>query len=84
MFSFIVRRLAWAIPTIFLAISFLFLLFFVLPGDTANLIAGGANRTPTPRSSNVSASATDSTTRSGGSSPPTGGGFCAGTSGPRS
>src|SRR6187397_1624392 len=48
MFGFIARRLAWAIPTIFLAISFLFLLFFVLPGDTANLIAGGASRTPNP------------------------------------
>jgi peptide/nickel transport system permease protein len=48
MFGFIVRRLAWAIPTIFLAISFLFFLFFVLPGDTANLIAGGASRTPNP------------------------------------
>ena len=42
MFSFLIRRLLQVIPTVFIAISFLFLLFFVLPGDPANLIAGGA------------------------------------------
>ena len=36
------------IPTVFLALSFLFFLFFVLPGDPANLIAGGGDRTPNP------------------------------------
>ncbi|MET0149599.1 MAG: ABC transporter permease, partial [Acidimicrobiales bacterium] len=36
------------IPTVFLALSFLFLLFFALPGDPANLIAGGGGRTPDP------------------------------------
>ncbi len=48
MFSFIVRRLLLIIPTVFFALSFLFFLFFVLPGDPATLIAGGANRTPDP------------------------------------
>ena len=42
MFSYIVRRLLQLIPTVFFAISFLFFLFFVLPGDPATLIAGGA------------------------------------------
>ncbi len=46
MFSYIVRRVLLIIPTVFLALSFLFVLFFVLPGDPATLIAGGANRTP--------------------------------------
>jgi ABC-type dipeptide/oligopeptide/nickel transport system permease component len=48
MFSFLIRRLLQAIPTIFVAVSFLFLLFFVLPGDPATLIAGGLERTPDP------------------------------------
>jgi ABC-type dipeptide/oligopeptide/nickel transport system permease component len=47
-FSFLIRRLLQVIPTVFIAISFLFLLFFVLPGDPANLIAGGLERTPDP------------------------------------
>ena len=46
--SYILRRLLLLIPTIFFALSFLFLLFFVLPGDPAQLIAGGAGRTPDP------------------------------------
>ena len=46
MFSFLIRRLLQVIPTVFIAISFLFFLFFVLPGDPANLIAGGLERTP--------------------------------------
>jgi ABC-type dipeptide/oligopeptide/nickel transport system permease component len=33
------------IPTVFLALSFLFFLFFLLPGDPAELLAGGGNRT---------------------------------------
>jgi len=48
MFAFIVRRLLQLIPTVFLAISFLFLLFYVLPSDPASIIAGGNNRTPDP------------------------------------
>jgi ABC-type dipeptide/oligopeptide/nickel transport system permease component len=36
------------IPTVFVAISFLFFLFFVLPGDPANLIVGGGERNIDP------------------------------------
>jgi ABC-type dipeptide/oligopeptide/nickel transport system permease component len=46
--SYVVRRVLILVPTVFLALSFLFFLFFALPGDPANLIAGGANRTPNP------------------------------------
>ena len=48
MFAFIVRRLLQLIPTVFLAVSFLFILFYVLPSDPASIIAGGNNRTPDP------------------------------------
>ena len=48
MLSYTIRRLLLVIPTVFLALSFLFLLFFALPGDPANLIAGGGGRTPDP------------------------------------
>src|SRR3546814_18865856 len=48
MASYIIRRLLHVIPTVFFALSFLFFLFFVLPGDPANLIAGGGDRTPNP------------------------------------
>lgn len=48
MISYIIRRLLLLIPTVFLALTFLFLLFFVLPGDPATLLAGGANRTARP------------------------------------
>ncbi|HEU5084575.1 MAG TPA: ABC transporter permease [Acidimicrobiales bacterium] len=48
MTSYIIRRLLLVIPTVFFALSFLFFLFFVLPGDPANLIAGGGDRTPNP------------------------------------
>ncbi len=48
MFRYIVRRILLIIPTIFLALSFLFALFFVLPGDPATLMAGGANRIVDP------------------------------------
>ncbi|HLM64495.1 MAG TPA: ABC transporter permease [Acidimicrobiales bacterium] len=44
MTSYIIRRLLLIIPTVFVALSFLFFLFFLLPGDPASLIAGGANR----------------------------------------
>ncbi len=48
MVSYTIRRLLLVIPTVFCALSFLFLLFFALPGDPANLIAGGAGRVPDP------------------------------------
>ncbi len=48
MFAYIVRRLLLVIPTVFFALSFLFLLFFALPGDPATLLAGGADRNPDP------------------------------------
>ncbi|MBL8775525.1 MAG: ABC transporter permease [Acidimicrobiales bacterium] len=44
MFAYIVRRLLLVIPTVFFALSFLFLLFFALPGDPATLLAGGGDR----------------------------------------
>jgi oligopeptide transport system permease protein len=43
--SYLVRRLALLVPTVFLALSFLFFLFFLLPGDPAELLAGGGTRT---------------------------------------
>jgi ABC-type dipeptide/oligopeptide/nickel transport system permease component len=46
MISYTIRRLLILIPTTFAAVSFLFVLFFALPGDPAKLIAGGGNRTP--------------------------------------
>ena len=48
MTSYIIRRLLLIIPTVFVALSFLFFLFFLLPGDPASLIAGGANRAIDP------------------------------------
>jgi len=48
MTSYIIRRLLLIIPTVFFALSFLFFLFFTLPGDPVTLIAGGADRTPNP------------------------------------
>ncbi|WP_116997989.1 ABC transporter permease [Desertimonas flava] len=49
MISYIIRRLLLLIPTVFFALSFLFLLYFVLPGDPATLLAGGANRNVNPQ-----------------------------------
>ena len=48
MTSYIIRRLLLIIPTVFVALSFLFFLFFMLPGDPAQLIAGGQNRVVDP------------------------------------
>lgn len=48
MLSYTIRRMLLVVPTVFVAISFLFFLFFVLPGDPATLIAGGAERNPDP------------------------------------
>jgi ABC-type dipeptide/oligopeptide/nickel transport system permease component len=44
MISYTIRRLFFVIPTVFFALSFLFILFFALPGDPATLIAGGSDR----------------------------------------
>ena len=48
MTSFIIRRVLLLIPTVVGALSFLFFLFFLLPGDPATLIAGGGDRTIDP------------------------------------
>jgi oligopeptide transport system permease protein len=48
MLSYIIRRLLLVLPTVFFALSFLFVLFFLLPGDPASLIAGGGDRTVDP------------------------------------
>jgi ABC-type dipeptide/oligopeptide/nickel transport system permease component len=48
MTSYVIRRLLLIIPTVFGALSFLFILFFLLPGDPATLIAGGGDRTVDP------------------------------------
>lgn len=46
--SYIIRRVLLLIPTVFGALSFLFILFFTLPGDPVDLIAGGGDRTIDP------------------------------------
>ncbi|MBN2622488.1 MAG: ABC transporter permease [Acidimicrobiales bacterium] len=46
--SYIIRRLLQIIPTVFVALSFLFFIFFLLPGEPARLIAGGAERNVDP------------------------------------
>jgi len=48
MTSYLIRRLLQIIPTVFVALSFLFFIFFLLPGDPARLIAGGAERNVDP------------------------------------
>jgi ABC-type dipeptide/oligopeptide/nickel transport system permease component len=48
MTSYVVRRVLLIVPTVFGALSFLFFLFFLLPGDPARLIAGGSDRTVDP------------------------------------
>lgn len=44
MVSYIIRRLLLLVPTVFVAISILFGIFFLLPGDPANTLAGGEER----------------------------------------
>lgn len=44
MFGYAVRRTLQAIPVVFLAISLLFALFYVLPGDPVDTISGGQGR----------------------------------------
>jgi ABC-type dipeptide/oligopeptide/nickel transport system permease component len=46
--GYVLRRLALRVPTVFLALSFLFFVFFLLPGDPAELLAGGGNRAVDP------------------------------------
>jgi ABC-type dipeptide/oligopeptide/nickel transport system permease component len=46
--SYLTRRVLLLVPTVFGALSFLFLLFFALPGDPISLIAGGSERTIDP------------------------------------
>jgi oligopeptide transport system permease protein len=48
MLGYVIRRILLIIPTVFLALTFLFFLFFTLPGDPVNLIAGGGDRTIDP------------------------------------
>ena len=48
MTSYVIRRVLLIIPTVFFALSFLFFLFFTLPGDPVNLIAGGGDRVVNP------------------------------------
>jgi oligopeptide transport system permease protein len=48
MTSYVIRRVLLIIPTVFFALSFLFFLFFTLPGDPVNLIAGGGQKVPDP------------------------------------
>lgn len=44
MAAYVVRRLLFVPVTVFAAVSLLFVLFFVLPGEPAQLIAGGYDR----------------------------------------
>jgi ABC-type dipeptide/oligopeptide/nickel transport system permease component len=48
MLSYIFRRILLIVPTVFLAVSLLFFLFFLLPGDPATLLAGGTGRSVDP------------------------------------
>lgn len=48
MTAYIIRRLLQIVLTVFLALTFLFLLYFALPGDPATLLAGGTGRVPNP------------------------------------
>jgi len=46
--SYVVRRLFLLVPTVFGALSFLFFVFFLLPGDPAELLSGGSGRVVDP------------------------------------
>jgi ABC-type dipeptide/oligopeptide/nickel transport system permease component len=43
MTAFVIRRLLVTIPVVFCALSLLFILFFLVPGDPVEVIAGGAS-----------------------------------------
>jgi len=47
--AFIIRRLASLLLVLWGAVTLLFFLFFLLPNDPAELIAGGANKNPDPQ-----------------------------------
>jgi len=44
MLGYSVRRILQAIPVVFFAISLLFMLFYVLPGDPVDMLSGGQGR----------------------------------------
>ncbi len=44
MLSYTIRRLLVTVPTVLGALTFLFFLYFLLPGDPAKLIAGGSEK----------------------------------------
>jgi len=46
--GYLVRRLFLLLPTVFGALSFLFFVFFLLPGDPAELLSGGSGRVVDP------------------------------------
>jgi ABC-type dipeptide/oligopeptide/nickel transport system permease component len=48
MAGFVVRRVLVTIPVVFCALSLLFLLFFMVPGDPVETLAGGSGRALTP------------------------------------
>lgn len=48
MTAYIIRRLLLVIPTVFVALSLMFVLFFMLPGDPARLLLGGFDKNPDP------------------------------------
>ena len=48
MTGYIVRRVLLLVPTVVGALSFLFFLFFLLPGEPAELLAGGGGRAADP------------------------------------
>jgi ABC-type dipeptide/oligopeptide/nickel transport system permease component len=47
--AFIIRRIASLLLVLWGAVTLLFFLFFLLPNDPAELIAGGANKNPDPQ-----------------------------------
>ncbi len=49
MTAFIIRRIASLLLVLWGAVTLLFFLFFLLPNDPAELIAGGANKNPDPQ-----------------------------------
>src|SRR5690349_8884488 len=48
MTSYVIKRILLLIPTVLGAVTILFFIFFMLPGDPARVIAGGNNRNPNP------------------------------------
>src|SRR5690349_11607943 len=48
MTSYVIKRILLIIPTVLGAITILFFIFFMLPGDPAKILAGGNNRNANP------------------------------------